>query len=351
MRLFAATAGVVLIALVLWDAFETIILARRVARKLRIARIFYRLTWAIWAALGRLARGGNPRENFLSIYGPLSLLLLLAIWAMVLVIGFGLLQWGMITAIATPDGPGDLFSYLYFSGTTFFTLGLGDIRAATRFGQTLTVLEAGTGFGFLAVIIAYLPGLSDAYSEREVHISLLDARAGSPPSAMELLRRHSAPAAANALDRLLEVWERWAADLLESHISFPVLGYFRSQHDNQSWLAALTAILDTCALLMAREDDAAWRARMTFAIARHAVVDICHILEQKKAGDGGARSIADLHLPDAAQGRLRDLERTYEPYCLALSRHLRMPLPAWAPPHGARDNWQGGATRDAYQEL
>lgn len=351
MRLLTAVAGVLVIALVLWDAFETIILARRVARKLRITRLFYQATWAAWATLGRLVRAGNRRENFLSIYGPLSLLLLLAIWAAALVFGFGLLQWGAV-AIATPDGVEDLFSYLYFSGTTFFTLGLGDIRATTRLGQALTVLEAGTGFGFLALIISYIPGLSDAYSEREVYISLLDARAGSPPTAVELLRRHSSPAGVKELDHLLDEWERWAAELLESHISFPVLGYFRSQHDNQSWVGALTAILDTCSLLMARDHDTAWRARMTFAIARHAVVDLCLVLEQKKAGEENAgRSIAELHSAPEIEARLRELQRSYEPYCLALSRHLRMPLPPWTPLREARDNWQWGTARDIDHEF
>lgn len=363
-----AIAGILLIALVLWDAFETIIMARRVARRLRLTRVFYRSTWAVWARLSLLARAGNARENFLSIYGPLSLLLLLMLWAAALVVGFALVQWGAGTSMVTPAGRADFLSYFYFSGSTFFTLGLGDVRSDTAAGQLLTILEAGTGFGFLAIVIGYLPGLSEAYSKREVNISLLDARAGSPPSAVELLRRHTAPGAAHELERLLEEWERWAAELLESHISFPVLAYFRSEHDNQSWVAALTTMLDTCALLLAGgKERQVWRARLTFAITRHAAVDLCHVLEREKdvSGIAGTRlmpneavqlaaalcecGITDQISPQIEQ-KLTELRRTYEPYCYALATHLKMPLPAWLPATGARDNWQGGGVaRDNWQ--
>jgi hypothetical protein len=127
------------------------------------------------------------------------------------------------------------------------------------------------------VVISYLPVLYSAFSRREASISLLDARAGSPSSAVELLRRHRAEGSFDDLNRLLSEWERWSAELLESHLSYPVLCYFRSQHDNQSWLRALTTVLDTCALVIVGVKDApVWQARMTFAIARHAV-DIAQV--------------------------------------------------------------------------
>src|SRR5262249_33494797 len=166
----------------------------------------------------------------------------------------------------------------YFSGTTFVTLGLGDVTALSTAGRVVTVVEGGTGLGFLAVIIGYLPVLSQAFSNREANITLLDARAGSPPSAAELLKRHAGVEGDAALVQLLGTWERWSADLLETHVSFPVLAYYRSQHDNQSWITALTTILDVCALLMAgRENGVNRSARLTFAIARHAAVDLCSV--------------------------------------------------------------------------
>src|SRR5262249_8204919 len=163
--------------------------------------------------------------------------------------------------------------YLYLSGTTFFTLGLGDVTPGAPLGRTLTVVESGLGFFFLAVVVGYLPVLYQAFSGRETTISLLDARAGSPPSAGECLLRLARSGNLAAIDAVLVGWERWAAELLESHLSFPVLSYYRSQHDNQSWLAALASILDTCAILMVEIKNAnLYQAQLTFAMARHAAV-------------------------------------------------------------------------------
>src|SRR5262249_37417715 len=132
----------------------------------------------------------------------------------------------------------------------FFTLGLGDVVPVTWIARMVMVAEAGIGFGFLAIVIGYLPVIYQAFSRREVIISMLDARAGSPPTALELLKRHIEDQRLEEIDSMLRDWEHWSAELLESHLSYPVLAFFRSQHDNQSWLSALTTVLDACALVM-----------------------------------------------------------------------------------------------------
>jgi hypothetical protein len=175
-----ALAGAFLIVLVLWEAFETIIFPRRVTRRVRLTRFFYRVTWRAWKLIVHLMPAGRPRENLLSIYGPLSLIVLLSFWAFMLMLGFGLLHWG---SAAISEDRKSFITNLYYSGTTFFTLGLGDVRPLSAFARLLTVAEAGTGLGFLAIVIGYLPGLNSSFSRREVNISLLDARAGSPPTA------------------------------------------------------------------------------------------------------------------------------------------------------------------------
>lgn len=166
------------------------------------------------------------------------------IWAGVMVLGFAFVHLAFCTTLHTPEGDSPFLTCLYFSGSTFFTLGLGDVRAFTAFGKLLTIFEAGIGFGFLALVIGYLPTLNQSFSRREVNISLLDARAGSPPTATEMRRRSSHTQSMESLQQLFQEWERWSAELLEIHLSYPVLAYFRSQHDNQSWLGALTAMLD-----------------------------------------------------------------------------------------------------------
>ena len=354
MRLVAGIAGVALAAVVLWDAFETIVLPRRVTRRVRLTRIFYRSTWRPFAASARLVRAGGRRESYLSFYGPLSLLLLLILWAAALVVGFGLLQYSAGSASSVVNETARFTTDLYLSGTTFFTLGLGDVAPQGTAARVLTVIESGLGFGFLAIVIGYFPVLYQAFSRREVSISLLDARAGSPPSAAELLRRHSGPGGVAALEQLLHDWERWSAEVLETHLSYPLLAYFRSQHTNQSWLAALTTVLDTSALVMVGiEGQCARQARLTFAMARHAIVDLTQVFnthplaaEDRLPRAALARlksALATVELPRVAEdvdGKLAELRRSYEPYLAALSQYLLLPLPAWDYEMGRRDNWQ-----------
>ncbi|HEV7891871.1 MAG TPA: potassium channel family protein [Pyrinomonadaceae bacterium] len=358
-QVLATIAGVVVIAVIVWDGFETIVLPRRVTRRLRLTSAFYRSTWRPIAAVAGRFKPGRKRDRYLSYYGPLSLILLIIVWAVGLVTGFALLQWAVHSPLQTPEHLEHFGAYLYMSGVTFFTLGFGDVFPLANTGRTLAVVEAGTGFGFLAVVIGYLPVLYQSFSRREVTISMLDARAGTPPTAVELLRRYSEAGRLDKLSELLQEWERWAADLLESHLSYPVLCYYRSQHDNQSWLASLTCVLDTCALVLVGVDGAhAWQARLTFAMARHAVVDISQIFntrpvsfERERMPDEDlaglraflSRSGISLRAGSDADDQLRSLRRLYEPYVNGLSCHLLIPLPPWLPEKARADNWQTSA--------
>ncbi len=297
---------------------------------------------------------GNRRENILMVFGPSSLLFLIALWALGLIVSFALLHWGIGSQITGPDGVSGFGVDLYMSGTTFFTLGLGDATPRTTLARGLTVLESGTGFAFLALVIGYVPLISQAFSRREVSISMLDASAGSPPTAAQLLRRHFGDEDAD-LRVLFRDWERWSAELLESHVSFPVLAYFRSQHDDQSWVAALTAILDVCALVVARiEERPLPTARLTFAMARHAVVDLCAVFrlkptpppvdrlppsEEKRLESFVAAVGVRFRADEASVAKFRALRAMYEPYVHALSSFLIMPLPEWVAPEGATDSW------------
>ena len=152
MRALAEALGVVTILVVFWDAFETLILPRRVSRRLRLARIYFRTTWGLWGRASTIFRSSERRENYLSFYGPLSLLFLVAIWAVGMSLGFALLQWG--GGRTHPAGSGSFATLLYLSATTFFTLGIGDITPANSFARMVTGVEAGAGFAFLALVLA-----------------------------------------------------------------------------------------------------------------------------------------------------------------------------------------------------
>ena len=359
MRMPIALLGAAFILLVVLDAFETIVLPRRVTRRFRVTKMFYQATWRPWSAIARRMRGKKRRESFLSFFGPLSLLALLTVWAFGLILGFGLMHWSLGSRLNVPDETAGFVTYLYMSGETFFTLGFGDVTPVTPLGRMATVAEAGLGFGFLAVVIGYLPVLYQAFSRREVNISLLDARAGTPPSAAELLRRHSEGRNMAELGQLLSDWERWAAELMESHLSYPVLCWFRSQHDNQSWLASLTTVLDACSLVIVGVDGASARqAQLTFAMARHAVVDLSQIFDAspqppdldrfppaEMARLRGVLTAAGIPLRDGpvADQKLAELRRMYEPYVNSLSNYLIMPLPSWILASNTTDNWRTSA--------
>jgi hypothetical protein len=360
MKSLAAVLGVALILAILWDAFEAIILPRGVTRRIRLTGLFYQSFWIPWSGVVRRAAMSRAREKYLGFFGPLSLLILLGIWAMCLILGYGLVYWGTSTALHPASNVQDFPTYLYLSGVTFFTLGYGDVSPASALGRVLSIIETANGFGLLAIVISYLPTLYQNFSTRETSISLLDAHSGSPSSAVELLRRQQVDGKSR-LDELLREWELWSAELLESHLSYPVLCYFRSQHDNQSWLRSMTTVLDACALVMAGiKDGPAWQARMTFAMARHAVVDIAQILgiPPKLASHvksrlshedvNRARQILSesgiLFCPTSdEEQKLNELRAMYEPYVSALSEWLLMPLPPWILPKDAIDNWKTSA--------
>jgi hypothetical protein len=359
MRLIGLLLGITLIATILWDTFETIILPRRVTRRVRLTSLFYRSAWKPYSLFAEQIKNLREREKALSLFGPLSLFFLLGIWTTVLIVGFALVFWGTHSAVVVNREPVTFWTYLYMSGVTFFTLGYGDVTPSLPIGRFLSVVETANGFGLFAVVISYLPVLYQSFSRREASISLLDARAGSPSSAVELLRRHYSNENFDELQNLLKEWEKWSADLLESHLSYPVLCYFRSQHDNQSWLRALTTVLDTCALVMVGVDGPAWQARMTFAMTRHAVVDISQVLKRKPSKTESCVNRLDetdfkrvrsilaengIELPSGdIELRLCELREMYEPYVFALSELLLMPLPTWILPEDAIDNWKTSA--------
>jgi hypothetical protein len=354
--------GVMLILLTLVDGFEGILLPRRVNHPFRYARLYFRFSWRGWRWAGLRLFKGRWREAMLGVYGPLSLLGLFGSWVACLIIGFGLVQWSLNALVSTAQ-PALLdrhfVDYLYFSGTTYFTLGLGDVVPLAKCARAFTILEAGLGFGFFAIIISYLPVLYQAFSRREVTISLLDARAGSPPTAGEFVRRLRHPGQIKVDAATLQQWEQWCAEVLESQVSFPVLGYYRSQHSNQSWVAALTMMLDACAVLIVLlPKDESHQAQLTFAMARHAAVDMALILgirpsstpRDRLAGIDDKR-INELLCEVSGQeigagecaSRLSVLRGTYEPFMEGIANYFVLALPPIIAMEQSADNWQRSA--------
>ena len=381
----ASIFGIVLIFIILMDAFETVVLPRRIKRTFRITGWFYRNSWGLWTRVGQHIKSANRREGFLAYFGPLSLIPLLGFWALGLIFGFACVQYGLGEHLTLANEKITFGKVIYLSGETFFTLGYGDITPNNTAARALAVMEAGMGFAFLGMVIGYLPVIYNSFAARETEISLLDARAGSPPSAAEFLGRLGCCPEQTVLDEIFRDWERWCAELLSSHISYPVLVYFRSQHGNQSWLSALTVMLDVASLVMTGVEGVhPDQAKLTFAMARHAAVDLAQVvnaeysphdadrlptieltrLRTELAERGVSLSVTSGVTPGANTGvaagvspddsadapdRLAELRILYEPYLHSLSRRLLMTLPPWVPADRKKDNWQGGPWDRAIQ--
>ncbi|MBC8063576.1 MAG: two pore domain potassium channel family protein [Chlorobia bacterium] len=340
----------------LWDAFTTIVVPKTVERGASFSGAYYNFTWALWHRIAGALKDGPLRMSVLTSFAPISMLLLFLLWAASLALGFALIQFSHGSL-----GDGSPFTqYLYFSGETFFTLGYGDMTPKHGIGQFISVLEAGTGFAFLALVIGYIPVLYGHFSTREQLIVQLDSRAGSDPSVGQLLAKYGHSGAMEDLVALLKDWEIWSAKQLEAYLSYPVLAFYRSQHDDQSWLCSLTCILDTCAVIeMGFGDDHPWAKRLqfqaqaTFAMGRHVIVDLAYLL------NAGPDFKAPSRLPDSTydqlckmlndagigiqQGRIeafRQRRAMYEPYCISLAKDLLFTLPGWVPQPGAVENWQ-----------
>jgi hypothetical protein len=359
----AVLFGLGIIWVVLLDAFETVVLPRRVLRHFRLTAYFYRRTWIPWRAIARRIRTVSRQQNFLGYFGPLSLILLLGFWAAGLIFGFGLVQYGIGGHEQLNKEPLTFGKIIYHSGETFFTLGYGDIVPTSGAARALSVFEAGMGFAFLGVVIGYIPVVYASFSRREIQISMLDARAGSPPSAVELLvrlagRSEDPGVDQKVLDEVLREWERWAGELLESHISYPVLSFFRSQHSNQSWVGALTTMLDVTSLVLTGiEGVHPGQAKLTFAMARHAAVDLAQVVNARYDSDAADRlpdeallalrqalATAGLQLrsDEYAGDKLTKLRSMYEPYVHSTAKNLMLALPPWRFADKTRDNWQAG---------
>jgi ion channel len=287
----------------------------------------------------------------------------MAFWATGLIFGFALIQRGIGGHEQLNGEPLTFGKIVYHSGETFFTLGYGDIVPTSGGARALSVIEAGMGFAFLGVVIGYIPVVYASFSRREIQISMFDARAGSPPSAAELLirlagRTEEPGVDQKVFDEVLRDWERWSAELLESQISYPVLSFFRSQHSNQSWLAALTTMLDVTSLVLTGiEGVQPGQAKLTFAMARHAAVDLAQVVNARHDPtapdrltngeyDALVESLAAaglrLKTDEAARAKLTKLRSMYEPYVHSTGRNMMLTLPPWRHPEKNRDNWQAG---------
>jgi hypothetical protein len=352
MRVVVGILSVALIVLMLTEFFVTFLLPRRVERDPRIARQFFVAVWRPWRAVAaRMSR--VSADTMLGVFGPLGLLFVLGFLSAGVIVGFAGLHWAERSHLGGED-PAHFANDLYFSAGSFFTVST-TVGPAGGFAKFLQIAEAGSGFAVLFISIGYLPALFQAFSRRETAISQLDPRAGSPPTAGALLERSGQRGGWRELDAYLREWETWAAEVMETQLSYPIIGWFRSQHVNQNWLAALTTVVDTCAFSIAYAPNASLGAEMTFAIGRHALVDLAFSYRARVPANQPSRlseeeldqlisrlegSGLDLTDDQDAKAHLVKLRASYERYAVAIAERLALALPGWLPGEDAVEYWR-----------
>ena len=363
MHVLVGILSLVFIGLLLAEFFVAFLLPRRVKRDPQIARGLLRILWTPWRAVAaRLPT--HAGDTMLGIFGPLGLLTLLLVLSSGVVLGYAGIYWASAGHLAARPGA-DFGDYLYFSAGAFFSAST-PFSPVSGLDKALQVIEAANGFAFLAIAIGYLPALFQAFSQRETAVSRLDPRAGSPPTVGALLERSALRGGWPELDVYLHEWETWTAELMETHLSYPILGYFRSQHVGQNWLAALTTVVDACAYAIAYGPyEAIGAAELTFRIGRHALADLAFVFAPRGVGRGPGSGPRERLTPHTLAGqrerqensglrsqdsqqaaaRLGELRASYEPYAIAIAGQLRLDLPDWLPAEEVREYWRLSPSR------
>ncbi len=332
--------GCLCLGLVLWDVFQTIVVPRPTPGRFRITRYLIAPTWSAWRALGVRSRSDLARDQFYGLYAPAAVIMLLGAWLLLLTVGYGLVLFA-VRADLEP-APADLLSAIYLGGNSILTLGSAGAVAVGPLGRLFTLLAAATGLGVVALAVTFLFSLYGSFQRREALVVMLLARATAPPSAVTLLETYGRLGMAGELPTLFSEWERWSAEVLDSHVAYPILCYFRSSHDNASWISALGAVLDAAALVLTTIRGVPHgSAKLMTRVGSHLVEDVSNYF--RLPGDGAT---VDRMAFDHAHGRLaaagydvEDAERawhafvrvrgTYAGRLEALARFWATPAPIW----------------------
>ena len=273
MPLLELALGVLLVGITLYDLFQSVVLPRPAIGRIRLSPRITALAWRAWRAAGTRFSPGSRREGLLAVFAPIAVIMMLAIWVAALVTGYGLIVYALRDQVSPPVR--DLPSALYVSGLSLFTLGFSDVVPVGPAERVLALVEAATGLGVVALVISLLFSLFNAFQRREVLVVSLDASAGAPPTGVQLLETCGRYRMPDELTRTFNDWRHWAAEVLESHLAYPILVYFRSSHDNEAWVNSFGAVMDAALLAFSTvEDGSAGPARMMFKVGQHLVEDV-----------------------------------------------------------------------------
>ncbi len=338
-------AGITVVAWAMVDVFQSVIVPRAPTLRYRISMIVWRGMWKTWPLLARslYPRDEAAREEFFATFAPFALIAMILTWVIVLIFGYGAMLWGLRRGLAPL--PHSYWDTSYFAGTSLLTLGFGDIVARQGAARLVSLVAGATGFGIFSITTAYLFAIFGTFQRRESFIVSFAARAGAPPSAIGLFEAAAETGTQSRLDDVMRDAQEWVASLMESHLAYPVLAFFRSSHDDQSWVGTLGALLDVSLIADTILDDRGYgEARMCLRIGRHAVHDLADFFgtnRRTRAASGIARKdFEDACDRLAAAGyALRDRDTAwpvfarirgeYAAYLDAMAHFFQIPPVAW----------------------
>src|SRR6185503_18039403 len=214
----AFALGIFLLTLTFWDVFETVVVPRPTPGWFRIGRYLIRGSWRVLRAL-RDGRPGRSYDTVLGLFAPAATVALLGAWLVCLITGYGLLIYALRDEVRPV--PEDLGTALYFAATSLLTIGFGDIVAVETPARILVITAAVGGLGAVALVVTFLFSLYGSYQRREVQVVRLQAAAGAPSSAVALLETYAQLDLRARLPDLFVEWERWAVEVLDSHVAYP----------------------------------------------------------------------------------------------------------------------------------
>jgi ion channel len=343
-RIIEFLVGLQFVLGILTDIFLTVVVPRRpprTGRFLRISRyVLFRL-WIPWRTLGLRMSSAEKREGFLGSFGALAVMMLLATWIAGLIIGYGIMLDGLRDQIHPV--PETLGASLYFAGTSLLTLGFGDYAATSGLARFITLAAGATGLGVFASVISLLFTLYGSFQRREVAVVILEAGASAPPSGVTLLETYALAGILDDLPRVFETWQAWAAEVLDTHLAYPVLAYFRSSHDNDSWISSLGAVMDAATLVLTSIEDGpkGW-AKLFRAVGGHCLEDLTQYFRlpveveiglERSEFDEACRRLAfagfRLRDPDEAWDAFSRQRAEYAGRVNALARNWATPPAQW----------------------
>lgn len=284
LQLVLLIVGLFLNAIVFYDLFQTVVLPRPAVRKVQLGTAVVRPLWLVWRWISRRSSQVERIEARLGAFGPIALLILFAIWALALILGYGLVIDGL--ADQFHPQPQDLATSIYISSSTLVPLSFGDFVPEGGAARLLIVAESATGVALAALAITLLFSLYESFRAREEMVVSLDALAGAPPSGVHILETAADLHMRPDLMGTFEEWRKWSAMVLESHLAYPLLVYFRSSHDNEAWVNSFGAVMDAAVLVMSTvEDDSAGSARLMYTVGNHLVEDIGWVFRFRSTSD------------------------------------------------------------------